>query len=82
MSFLTSKTFWADTVERAIKTFAQACVAVLTSNVVGLLNVDYLTLFSVAGLAAVVSVLSSLASGQVGNTDSASLVVETKELKQ
>ena len=81
MSFLTSKTFWADTVERSIKTFAQACVAVLTSNVVGLLNVDYLTLFSVAGLAAVVSVLTSLASGQVGNTESASLVVETKELK-
>lgn len=82
MSFLTSKTFWADTVERAIKTFAQACVAVLTSNVVGLLNVDYRTLFSVAGLAAVVSVLTSLASGQVGNTESASLVVEAKELKQ
>ena len=81
MSFLTSKTFWADTTERALKTFAQSCVAILTGSATGLLTVNYVQLFSVAGLAAAVSVLTSLASGSVGSTTSASLVVETKELK-
>ena len=77
MSFLTDKTFWIDTVERAVKTFAQAAVAVLTSNVVGLLDVDFVTLASVSGLAALVSVLTSIASGQVGGKG-ASLVVESE----
>ena len=77
MSFLTDKTFWVDTVERAVKTFAQAAVAVLTSNVVGLLDVDFVTLASVSGLAALVSVLTSIASGQVGGKG-ASLVVDAE----
>lgn len=80
-SFLASKTFWADTVERSVKTFAQAAVAILTSGAIGLLNVDWVTLVSVSGLAALVSVLTSIASGSTGKTDSASLVVETKDLK-
>lgn len=74
MSFLTSKVFWVDVVERAVKTFAQAAVAVLTSGVFGLLDVDWLTLVSVAGLAALVSVLTSVASGSVTKGESASLV--------
>lgn len=78
MSFLTEKVFWIDTVERAVKTFAQAAVAVLTSNVVGLLDVDFVTLASVAGLAAVISVLTSIASGQIGGSG-ASLVVDAEE---
>lgn len=80
MSFLTKKLFWVDAAERSIKTFAQSCVAVLTANVVGLLDVDYIALLSVAGLAAVVSLLTSIASGTTG-TDSASLVVDTKVKK-
>lgn len=81
MSFLTSKTFWVDAAERAVKTFAQAAVAFLTAGVIGLLAVDYIQLLSVSGLAALVSLLTSIASGTTGNSDSASLVVETKEIK-
>lgn len=81
MSFLTSKTFWVDTAERSIKTFAQAAVAILTSGVLGILEVDWLTLLSISGLAALVSILTSVASGSTNKTESASLVVETKELK-
>lgn len=79
MSFLTEKVFWIDTIERSVKTFAQAAVAVLTSNVVGLLDVDFVTLASVSGLAAVISMLTSIASGQVGGKG-ASLVVEAEEV--
>lgn len=81
MSFLTTKLFWADALERSIKTFAQAAVALLTAGAAGLLAVDWVQLLSVSGLAAVVSILTSIASGQVGDSDSASLVVDTKEKK-
>lgn len=56
------KAFWKGATERAIKTFAQTAVAVLTADtVVGLLDVNAVELLSVAGLAAVVSVLTSVA---------------------
>lgn len=62
--FLTNRKFWAETTERAVKTFAQAAVALLTAGpVVGLIDVDFAQVASVAGLAAAVSVLTSVASG-------------------
>jgi hypothetical protein len=57
--------FWKGASERAIKTFAQAGVALITADaVVGLLDLDVVSLLSVSGLAALVSVLTS-----VGNAD-------------
>lgn len=61
MSKYADKAFWVDTFDRAVSTFAQAAVAVLTANVTGLLDVDWVQLASVAGLAAGVSVLTSVA---------------------
>lgn len=68
-----TRRFWKDTFERAVKTLAQAAVAVLTANATGLLDADWVTVGSVAGLAAVVSVLTSVGSGAVTDGD-ASLV--------
>lgn len=76
-----TKLFWKDATERAIKTIAQTMVAMLTAGATGLLTVDYINLFSVAGLAGVVSVLTSIASAARAGTDTASLVVDTKPLK-
>lgn len=61
MSKYTSKTFWVDTFDRAVATVAQAGIGVLTAGVTGLLEVDWVQGASVAGLAGVVSVLTSVA---------------------
>lgn len=74
-----TKTFWKDTVERAVKTFAQSLVASLAVGT-GLLDVDWVNALSIAGLATVISVLTSVGSGYVGD-DSASAINLNKENK-
>lgn len=61
MSKYASKRFWIDTLDRAVATTAQAGVGVLTAGVTGLLDVDWMQGVSVAGLAGLVSVLTSVA---------------------
>lgn len=61
MSKYASKDFWVDAFDRAVATVAQAAVAVLTANVTGLLDVDWVQILSVSGLAGAVSVLTSVA---------------------
>ena len=58
----TSKQFWLAAIERAIKTLAQTAAALLTGSATGLLEVDWLQLTSAAGMAALVSLLTSIAS--------------------
>jgi hypothetical protein len=60
-------TFWKAAGERSIKTFAQASVAFLTAEATGILDVDWGQGASVAGLAALVSLLTSVASSGVGS---------------
>lgn len=66
-------TFLKDAAERAISTAAQAAIGVLTAGAVGLIDVDWAATGSIAGLAAVVSVLKSLVAGTSGD-GTASLV--------
>lgn len=61
MSKYANRKFWVDTFDRAVSTVAQAAVAVLTANVTGLLDVDWVQILSVSGLAGAVSVLTSVA---------------------
>lgn len=74
----TNKTFWKDTVERAVKTFAQSMVAVMTAGATDVLDVDWVNALSVSLLATLVSVLTSIGSGTVGD-QSASAVKLNKE---
>ena len=76
----TNKTFWKDTLERAIKTFAQSLVAVGLSGATGVLDVDWVNALSVSLLATLVSVLTSIGSGTVGD-QSASVINLNKENK-
>lgn len=46
---------------RALKTVAQSAVALIGTGAVGIIDVNWLTIASVAGLAGVVSILTSIA---------------------
>ena len=56
--------FWKGAGERSFKTFAQSLVAIIGVGTLGLLDVDWPAALSVAALAAVVSLLTS-----IGNAD-------------
>lgn len=82
MAYLLSKLFWLDAVERALKTFAQTAVALITVAApmtdTSLLDINYAPIILTGIVAALISILTSLASASVGSEDSASLVVDTK----
>lgn len=61
-----TKAFWKGTAERAVRTFAQALIAVFGTEATGLLAVDWPGALSAAGMAAVISVLMSLAASGIG----------------
>ena len=75
MRILTTKAFWADACERAIKTLIQAVTAAL---VVGSTGVSFpgRTALLAAGVAAVASILTSIGSalGQTNSVSPASIV--------
>jgi len=56
-----SKEFWTQTMDRAISTFAQAAVGSIVVGTTGLLTLDFATVGSIAGAAALASVLQSVA---------------------
>ncbi|MDR0958948.1 MAG: holin [Propionibacteriaceae bacterium] len=60
-----TKQFWAATVERAIKTFAQSMAALLTTSAVGLFEIDWLNFLSISAVATIASVLTSVVSGSM-----------------
>ncbi|MBP2704380.1 holin [Microbispora sp. RL4-1S] len=67
-----------DTIERAVRTAAQAALGVVGAGQLGLLDVDWGTTGSVAGLAAVVSVLTSIAAGRTGDPQTAGFVTSRR----
>jgi hypothetical protein len=64
-------TFWKDAAERAIRTAAQALLALWATDVAGVLGVDWLQAGSVAALAALTSILMSIVATGVGDKDTA-----------
>lgn len=67
-------TFWKQTTERAIKTFAQSALALVGVTGMGVLDVPWGAVASVSGLAALLSLLTSIVSAGVGDSSSPSLV--------
>ena len=57
-----TRAFWAASLERAVKTFAQAEAALLLAAGTGILDTDWTTSVSVSGMAAVISLLTSVGS--------------------
>lgn len=61
MSNLTSVKWWQCAGVRALKTFAQSAVSLLGVGSVGLLDIDWVGVLSASALAAIISILTSLA---------------------
>lgn len=80
-----TKLFWKDALERAVKTLAQTFIAVVgvaaPASGTDLMNVNYIPILLTSLLAAGISIVTSVASAAKAGTDTASLVVDTKELK-
>lgn len=55
-----SKDFWNYSMERAIKTFAQAAIAAIGTGSIGLLAIDWVNVLSLSGGAALLSLLTSI----------------------
>ncbi|MCM6774989.1 holin [Nocardia sp. CDC159] len=70
---MTTLAFWQAAAERALKTFAQALLALITIGA-ALTDIDWPTTLSVSATAALMSVLSSIASTGVGSPASPSLL--------
>ncbi|MEU8821790.1 holin [Actinoplanes sp. NPDC048796] len=68
--------FWKSALERAVKTFAQAALALLTGDGLGIVDVDWGNVVSVAALATLASLLTSIVSLPVGEPHSPSIVDE------
>jgi hypothetical protein len=69
-----SKSFWRQTAERAVKSFAQALLVAITAGAGNLLDVGWKQALSVAALTTLASVLTSIVSSGVGPSDGPSLV--------
>ena len=59
--------FWSDAFERAVRTAAQVAVAALGVGSTGIFAIDWAAIASLAGGAAVLSLLTSLAAGGTGD---------------
>ena len=66
MSTLWTRDFWEATGERAVRTFAQSLLATLSVAGVGVVDADWGQALSVAAMAAVLSVLTSVGASAVG----------------
>ena len=66
--------FFKSLVERALKTFCQTLAAVLTAGALDLFSVAWLPAISTAGMAALLSVLTSVGSAPWGDVKTPSLV--------
>lgn len=69
--------FWKAAAERGIKTLAQSAAALLVGDGLGLLTVDWVSVGSVAGLAAVISVLMSVGTGAITDGSPSASTAET-----
>lgn len=58
--------FWIATGERALKTFAQTLLVLIVAQPAGILDLDWGQSFSLAGMAAIASILTSISNAAPG----------------
>jgi hypothetical protein len=75
---LFSKAFLLATLERAIRSFAASLASLLTAAGTGLLDTSWFEKLSVAGMAALVTILFAIAGGTLGKGDGPSFIGEER----
>ena len=75
---LFSRAFLFATLERAIRSFAASLASLLTASGTGILDTNWGEKFSVAGMAAVVTILFAIGGGTFGKGDGPSFTGEEK----
>jgi hypothetical protein len=73
-----STAFWKDTAERTIRTFAQALLALIGTNVVDITDLDWTQMLLAAATAAVITVLTCVVATGVGTKGDPSFTGEAK----
>ena len=68
--------FWQDAGERALRTAAQAVIALWAGSVTGILDVDWIATLSVSSFAGLLSILMSIAATKRGDDESASFLLD------
>lgn len=75
--------FWQGALDRSIAAFAQAALAFFTAGVTGLFEINFVDLLSVSLLAALASILTSIASPErIVNAEKETEKVLTGEIKK
>jgi hypothetical protein len=69
-----TREFWIQTAERAVRTWAQACLALAGATAFDVLTADWQALVGVSTGAALLSVATSIVASGVGDKGSPSLV--------
>jgi len=72
-----TKKFGLDTLERAVKTFAQSLVALLGAGATNIVLLNWPDMLGVSATAALLSVLTSVVSLPVGDNGTASVVKQS-----
>jgi hypothetical protein len=81
LAVMFNNNFWIAASERAIKTFAQALLALIGTDMVGITSLDWPALLAASATATLLSVLSSVGSANFGKNPGPSLADETTEPK-
>ena len=71
-----NRKFWKTAAERALRTLAQVLLSLIVVGETGFMDVDWIQALSVAGLAALASILMSIVATGIGEKDTASFVRE------
>lgn len=69
-----TKVFWLDTLDRSIRTFAQALLSTLTVGT-AIYELDWTAGMGIAATAAAASVLTSISTSGVGAADTPAIVI-------
>lgn len=73
-----TRAFWIDTGERAIRTIAQALLAVLGTDALGIVKLDWAQIGSIAAGAGLMAVLTAIVASGIGDKGTANILRSSK----